>query len=76
MRAEYECEKCRVAKYCCKGCQQTDWERGHKTECDMLVGMPYTESQRKYIYARGGHITQAGHASWPRGTEAWPKPRK
>ena len=30
------CSACKTVKYCCKGCQKTDWKNGHKIWCKDL----------------------------------------
>lgn len=38
---EQVCKQCKVARYCSKDCQRTDWKNGHKQECGpcMTVGL-------------------------------------
>jgi len=72
---KFVCSGCEKAIYCSESCQREDWfNRGHKWACSASVGNPYTDKQRRLIYARGGHITDAGHARGPHGKQfAWPK---
>ena len=32
-RKLFECARCRVAKYCSKGCQKAAWKSGHREQC-------------------------------------------
>jgi hypothetical protein len=38
----YRCSKCRVARYCTKKCQVSDWKLTHKYSCAELVGWDVT----------------------------------
>ena len=33
----FRCARCQIARYCSKECQMTDWNEGHKLECQFYV---------------------------------------
>jgi len=85
--AVWRCKTCKVAIYCSQECQMKAWIgteeiMAHVDECNELATTakeegehigPYSDAQRRLIYAHKGHITKGGHARGSRGGKfKWP----